>query len=373
MEEARNDGRLASLDALRGLDMLMIAALPPLLAALIGGVFGCGDCWFLKSVGRHANWAGFNIRDTIFPLFMFISGVAYPYSYAKRVERGDSTRSILLKILWRTLALVLLGIVYGGFFTTVFAKGFAAVRYPSVLARIGIAWGAAACLYVFCRRRTRIAVAAAILVGYWAILYFVAAPGSAPGVDTFSPDGCFACWLDRHIWPNGSADPEGFLSTFPAIVTTMGGVFAGELVRSERFSGGRKTLILLGASLACGLAAWAWSPWCPIVKKLWTSTFVLAAWSYSLAFFALFYWLVDVMMWRRWTFFFRVVGMNSILIYFLQKKDLIDFHVPAKFFFHGFASWVGGPWTGVIDAVAYLLMLWLVLFLFYKKKVFLRV
>lgn len=370
MGEIRNDGRLASLDALRGLDMLLITGLPALLAALIGGVFGCGDCWLLKSMS-HVEWAGFNVMDTVFPLFMFISGVAYPYSFAKRQERGDSRRRIALKILWRTLALVLLGIVYNGFFTTVFTKGFAAVRYPSVLARIGLAWGGAACLYVFCGRKTRIAVAAAILLVYWALLAFVAAPGSAPGTDTFSPNGCFVCWLDRHIWPNGWADPEGLLSTFPAVVTTMGGMFAGELVRGEKLSGGFKTLILLGASLACGLVAWAWSPWCPIVKKLWTSTFVLAAWSYSLAFFAVFYWLVDVMMWRKWTFFFRVIGVNSILVYFL--RILFDFQKPANFFFQGFASWVGAPWAGVVNAAAYILMVWLVLLLFYRKKIFLRV
>lgn len=187
--------------------------------------------------------------------------------------------------------------------------------------------------------------------------------------DTFSLGGCFACWLDTKIF--GWADPEGLLSTLPAIVTTMGGVFVGELVRSDRFSGGRKTLLMLGAAVVSGLLSWGWSPFCPVVKKLWTSTFVLAAWSYSLACFAVFYWVIDVLRVRKWTVILRVIGVNSILIYFL--RILVDFHKPANFFFHALAEQIGGPWTAVIDNVAYILIVWLVMFFLYRKKVFWRV
>lgn len=368
MAEMKDDGRLWSLDALRGLDMLLITGLSALIMSIVGGVCGHWDSWMVKTL-NHAKWEGFNLMDTVFPLFMFISGIAFPYSYAKRVVRGDTRGQVLWKILWRTLALVGLGIVYNGFFTTVFAKGFAACRYPSVLARIGLAWGGATLFYVLFKWRTRLVLAAGILIGYWALLAFVPAPGSAPGADTFSLGGCFACWLDTKIF--GWADPEGLLSTLPAIVTTMGGVFVGELVRSERFSGGRKTLLMLGAAVVSGLLAWGWSPFCPVVKKLWTSTFVLAAWSYSLACFAVFYWVIDVLRLRKWTVILRVIGVNSILIYFL--RILVDFHKPANFFFHALAERIGGPWTAVIDNVAYILIVWLVMFFLYRKKVFWRV
>lgn len=373
MAEFRNvteEGRLLSLDVLRGADMLLIMGLPALITAVVGGVMGCPDSWLIRTM-RHVDWVGFNVIDTVFPLFMFISGVSFPYSCAKRMARGDTRRRIVGKIVCRTLALVVLGIIYNGFFSKVFTGGLALPRYPSVLARIGIAWGAAAALYLFCGLKTRISVAVGILLAYWALLAFVPAPGAAPGVDTFSLKGCFVCWLDRNLWPNGWNDPEGLLSTFPAIVTTMGGVFAGEFVRTEKPVGHVKSVLMLLSAVVCGLLAWGCSPWCPIIKKLWTPTFVLAGWCYSLSWFALVYWIVDVMGWRKWTFFLKVIGMNSILVYFIRV--LFDFKKPAAFFFHDFGKWLGGPWTGVVDALAYITVLWLVLLLFYRKKIFLRV
>jgi len=372
--------RLYSLDALRGLDMLLITGLPALIHSIVGGVYGHWDWWIVTTM-NHVKWDGLNLMDTVFPLFMFMSGVAFPFSYAKRKERGDSQGKVLFKILWRTLALVALGIVYNGFFTQVF-KDPSGIRYPSVLARIGLGWGGATLIYVLCARLgerkgliTRAVASVAILVGYWAFVAFVPRPGAPADVGAlFTPELLkqwnFPVWLDAKVF--GWGDPEGILSTLPAIVTTMGGIFAGELVRSERLTGHVKTLVMLGAAVVSGLVAWLWSPVCPIIKAcLWSPTFVLANWCYAFAMFAVFYWVIDVVRLRKWTIALRVIGANSILVYFL--RILIDFHKPANFFFGGFANWVGKPWGGVVEAAAFILAVWVVLFVCYRKNIFLRI
>jgi len=361
--------------------MLLITGLPALISAVVGGVCGQGDAWIIKTMS-HVKWDGLNVMDTVFPLFMFMSGVAFPFSCASRLGRGDSQGRILLKILWRTSALIVLGIVYNGFLSKVFADGFGACRYPSVLARIGLGWGGAALIYVISarlgRRRSlivRAAVVAGVLAGYWAFVAFVPRPGAPADVGPlFTPELLsqwnFPVWLDCQVF--GRGDPEGILSTLPAIMTTMGGIFAGEVIRSERLTGHVKTLMLLGAAALSGLVAWLWMPFCPMIKScLWTPTFVLANWCYAFAMFAVFYWTIDVVRLRKWTIALRVIGANSILVYFL--RILFDFHKPANFFVQGFAKWLGHPWGGVVEAAGFILAVWVVLFVCYRKNIFLRV
>ena len=369
--EVEKGARLLSLDALRGFDMLFIMGLAPVLVGLCGALGFDDGCWLARQM-HHVQWHGFAQHDTIFPLFLFIAGVAFPFSCAKMREKGWSASRICGKIAWRAFALVMLGMVYNGLFT----KGFGDVRWASVLGRIGLAWAFAALLYLAFSLRTRIMIAVGLLVGYWAFMRYAIVPNAPAGADPWSAEWNFAAYVDRLFLPNPlgktGADPEGILSTFPAVVTAMFGMFTGEFVRWKgRLGGGAKVLAMLAVAAILLVVGLVWSNWMPINKKLWTSTFVLVAGAYSLALFAVFYWIVDVKMWQRWTLFFRVVGMNAITVYLLQR--IVDFDAVSQFFVGGVAGLLPPAWACVLVAASHLAVCWLVLWFLYRKNVFLKV
>ena len=361
--------RLLSLDALRGFDMLFIMGLAGVLTGLCGVLGFGGDCWLMQQM-RHTSWHGFTQRDTIFPLFLFIAGVAFPFSYARQRERGWSTARICGKTMWRAVALVLLGMVYNGLFSV----GFGQVRWASVLGRIGLGWMFAAFLYMAFSVRTRAALAVTILVAYWAIMRFAMVPGAPTGADPWSVEWNFAAHVDKLLLPNAKGgDPEGLLGTLPAIATAMFGMFTGEFVRmrSERIGGGRRTLVMLAAAAAMLVAGLVWSRWMPINKKLWTSSYTLVAGAYSLGLFAAFYWVVDVKRWRAWTFPLRVVGMNAITIYLLQR--IVKFDDVSRFFLGGLAGLLPKPGAATLIAFGHMALCWLILWHLYRKGTFLKV
>ena len=364
------NGRLDSLDALRGFDMLWIMG-GGALAIAISKALGMGDGTFLYDQMHHAPWHGLRFMDTIFPLFLFIAGVSYPFSAAKRLSGGATKLCLSLVALRRGLMLFFLGLVCNKFF----AFDFQHLRVWSVLGRIGLAWMFAAWLYLALGARARIAVAAALLVGSWLFFWLVPAPGAAAGADTFSAAGNFGCWLDRTLTEGHTYkplfDPEGFAGLLPAVATAMLGIFAGEWVRREDLSGGRKTAGLLVAAAASALAAAVLAPFCPINKALWSSSFVLAVGAYSFLMFALFYWVVDVKGWKGWTFFFRVIGMNSIAIY--MAKRFIDFDKAANFFAGGTVGLLPEAWQAAGGRLAYIAACWLFLLFLYRHKAFFKV
>jgi len=370
MEENK---RLLSLDTLRGFDMMFIMGMAGVIVALCGLFPGGSDCWLARQMS-HVAWEGLRHHDTIFPLFLFIAGISWPFSYAKQVAGGASRGQIYKKIIVRGLTLVLLGMIYNGLLNFDFAH----VRVCSVLARIGIAWMFAALLYINFKPATRAVIAVALLVGYWLLLRFVPAP-DFPQAGWYTVEGNFAGYIDRMLIPNhlpyfeGLMDPEGILSNLPGIVTAMLGMFTGEFVRipESRISGGRKTLYMLGAALVMLVVGLVWSLDFPIIKILWSSSFVLVVGAYSLAMFAIFYWIIDVKGWNKWTTFFKVVGMNSITIYMASR--IISFSGINKFFLSGLAGVLPDPWGKLVLAVGYFMVGWLFLWFLYKKKVFLKI
>ena len=370
-ETMGREGRLLSLDALRGFDMLFIMGLTGLVMAVCKA-FGCGDS-VLADQMRHAQWHGLTHRDTIFPLFLFIAGATFPFSFAAQVAKGRTCAQICLKLFRRAAVLVLLGAIYNG----MLREGFDNLRWASVLGRIGLAWAGAGLLYVFCGVRTRLVIAVSILVGYGLSLALVVAPDAPAEADPFSMQGCIVGWIDRHLLPGQlylkTFDPEGLCSTIPAVVTAMLGMFCGDLIRFNRSSvtGGRKVVFMFVVALVLAIVAALFAQFCPINKSLWTPTFVLASGAYSVAMFALFYWIVDVKGWRRWTFPLRVVGMNAIAIYMLQA--IVDFRKVAKFFLGGLAGSVPDTFSPVVLAAGYFVSCWLVLWFLYRKKTFFKV
>ncbi|MBR4171729.1 MAG: DUF5009 domain-containing protein [Kiritimatiellae bacterium] len=362
--------RLYSLDVLRGADMFFIMGGALLIRRLCIWV-GASDCWLAKQM-VHVNWIGFAQHDTIFPLFLFIAGVAWPFSYAAQREKGRSNGMIALRVLKRAALLVFLGLVYSGFFNFDFAH----LRFPSVLARIGLGWAGAALLYIAVRKAwIRGVIAVLFSVGYWAILRFLIAPDAPVGADSFSLAGNYAGWIDRVVFGKNHlytiSDPEGLISTISGVVTAMLGVFAGEIVRLERFALWKRAVALaVSAVILCGLG-FAWEPWCPCIKKLWTPTFALFAGAYSFAALALFYWLCDVQGWRKWGFFFQVIGLNSITIYMLQR--IVNMESVSKFFFGGLANLLPDAAGKVVLSIGYILVCWLILLFLHRKCTYLKV
>ncbi len=371
-EQIKPDERLYSLDALRGFDMLFIMGFSGLVVSVCA-LFPCGASAWLADQMSHVGWNGLHHHDTIFPLFIFIAGISFPFSLAKQRGRGDDTVSIYLRILKRMAMLVLLGAVYNGLFQLKLSD----LRLAGVLLRMGLAWGIAAMLFVAFSTRTRVVIAVVILLGYWALSALVVAPDAPAGADPLSQAGCFAGYVDRCLLPgklySGTFDPEGLLSTLPAVVTAMAGNFTGEFIRlpEERISGTRKCSVMFAVGAVMALAAFGWNEVLPVNKKLWSSSFVVAVGAYSLLMFTLFYYIVDVRGYRRWTLFFRVIGLNSITVYMAQR--IIDFRKIADFFFGGLADICPEDVGVVVLKTGYVAVCWLFLWFLYKKNTFLKV
>ena len=367
-KQRKQNGRLESLDALRGFDMFFIMGGGPLILAICAAL-GVGDSAFAQQF-HHVPWDGFHFEDTIFPLFLFIAGVSFPFSMAKRLSDGATKASLCWHSVRRGLTLILFGLICNGLLQFDFAH----LRFYGVLQLIGFAWMVAAIQYVWCGAKARAVIALALLVGSWLLFRFVGAP-DFPDAAPFSPEGNLGCWFDRtvlgtdHIYEK-LFDPEGAAGFLPGIVTPMLGMFAGELLKSS-LSGTRKTLILFGSAAALIVSGLLLSISQPIVKALWSSSFVLVAGGYSAAMLALFYWIVDVKGWRGWILFFKVIGMNSITIYMAQR--ILGFREIAKFLFGGTVTLLPQAWQGGGTALAYVAVCWLFLYLLYRKNVFLKV
>ena len=362
--------RLFSLDALRGFDMLFIMGFAGWVVAFCN-LFPSSEVmtWFASQM-RHVEWDGLTHHDTIFPLFLFVAGISFPFSMAKQRAAGKSEKRIIVKIISRGLVLVLLGLVYNGFFKLEFET----LRCASVLARIGLAWMFAALLFMKFKPKVLAVVAVVILVGYWLMMWLI--PG---GTDPYSFENNLVGTIDRVLLPgrliygDNYFDPEGLLSTLPAIVTAMLGMFTGQFIRisSERISGNRKTLYMVGAACVLLIVGMLWNLVFPINKKLWSSSFVCVVAAYSLFLFALFYYVVDVKGYRRWTLFFRVIGMNSITIYLAQQ--IIGFRQISRFFIGGIAGKFPEIVANLVNATGYIIVCWLFLYFLYRKKIFLKV
>lgn len=363
--------RLLSLDALRGFDMFWIIGgegIAHSLAELTGwslAIWASGQL-------HHVEWDGFVFYDMIFPLFLFIAGVAMPFSLTRRSEQGEDRRKLMLHVVRRGLILVVLGVVYNnGLFQTSIAE----TRFPSVLGRIGLAYMFAALIVLNTRLRGQVLWFLGLLLGYWAAMKLIPVPGFGAGQLTV--DGSLAGYVDRLLVPGrlylGVHDPEGLLATIPAISTALLGVFAGTLLRRDvpGISRQNKAFLLAGAGVACLVLGTLWGFAFPINKNLWSSSFVLFAGGWSLLLLALFYLVIDVWGHTRWAFFFIVIGMNSILIY--MAGLLIDFAYTTDFFFNGLLSSFDGYGGRMIWWIGFVMVEWAFLYFLYRKRIFLRI
>jgi predicted acyltransferase len=281
---ATSQERLLSLDALRGFDMFWIIGAESLVKGL-RRISDTGPVKFVADQLEHKAWAGFHFEDLIFPLFIFIVGISAVFSLSRTIQQSGRSEA-LKRVFRRTVLLFLLGVFYNGGL----AASFEGVRLLGVLQRIALCYFFAALLFCYLPRRHLVVVCVALLLGYWALITLVPVPGA--GRPNFAEGKNLANYLDSQYLPlrkyDGDHDPEGLLSTLPAIATCLLGVFAGLLLANERLSGQRKVVYLAAAGVIGVALGWLWGLQFPVIKKIWTSSYVLVAGGYSallLAFF----------------------------------------------------------------------------------------
>lgn len=389
--------RLLSLDVFRGLTiagMLLVnnpgtwsAIYPPL---------------------EHAEWNGWTPTDLIFPFFLFIVGITTHLSLSSRRKRGASDGEIVRQIIKRGGLIILAGLLLGGFpyhefvlhlpFGVVFDSatpqiGISTWRITGVLQRIGVAYIFAALLTMHASTRRSIAIIAALLIGYWIAMTLIPVPGYGLGMYTLDrPEATLSAWLDRavigmsHMWRGSKTwDPEGILSTIPAIGTAMLGVLAGRWIGSKRALIDRVAgLFALGAiGMMVGLI-WNW--FFPINKNLWTSSFVIFTAGLACITIATCMWLIDVQGWRGWTKPFVIFGVNPLaafigegllsrLIYTLVKVphhgDTVS--VQSAIYHSLFASWLAPRNASLLFAICYVLIFFVLLRELYKREIVIKV
>ena len=375
---ALQTGRVVSVDALRGFTIFWILGADGAIWALDRMLRDKGPALsaagsFLGTQMSHVAWEGFRFYDFIFPLLIFVTGVSIVLALPRLVAREGKALAHL-HVLRRALFLYILGLIfYGGV-----SQHWSDIRFVGVLQRIAICYLFASLLFLNLNRRGLIVALAALLGGYWALMTFVPVPGIGAG--SFGPDANLANWIDVHYLPgrlwDKSRDPEGLLSTLPAIATCLLGVMAGLLLKDERLTSTQKSLWLIGAGTVMVLAGYLWGLQFPVIKAIWTSSFVLVAGGYSAILLGVMHQVIDVWGWRAWATIFVWIGANAITLYFIN--GVAGFEPFALRFVGGDVSaWLDRmitPGTGLF--VAHILGLVLAITLagfLYRRRIFLRV
>lgn len=364
--------RLMSLDALRGFDMFWIMGGDAIGQALDKMVQkDSGVIHFIATQLDHVRWEGFHFYDMIFPLFVFIVGVSLVFSLTKIIER-EGKAAATKRIIRRGILLWFIGVLYYGGWS----KGIDGIRLLGVLQRIGLCYMFAGLFFVYLKPRGLLIALVALLTGYWAMLTFI----PIPGLDhvSFEEGKNLTNWVDAHYLPffkwDGDHDPEGLLSTLPAIGSCLLGVFAGLLLRDRRWSPTRKAQILLGGGVALVILGSLWGLQFPIIKKIWTSSYVLLVGGGSAILLGIFYWVIDVKGWKTWAQPFVWVGLNPITIYIignLVDLDKVATRVmggPVQSFFNSIASGLGAVMISVVGTLLAVLICWFL----HRRKLYLR-
>jgi len=358
-------GRLDSLDALRGFDMFWIIGG----GAMVEGMAKAVNVPILNAVIpqlEHVRWEGLHFWDVIWPLFMFIVGVSIPLSLARRRAAGASRGTIYLHAARRAAILFVLGMMAQGH---LLAWDLSKL-WPcySVLHGIAAGYLIAVAVALEFRPKTQILITAALLLLYWALLMLVPVPGVGAGVLT--PTGNMATWIDQLVLRRfHHGENTWFVSYLGFASSVLLGVMAGHVLLSTR-TAAAKLRLLASAGAGCLAAGLVWSLALPIIKLLWTSSFVLVSGGFSFLALALFYWMVDVCGWHRWAFPFRVIGMNPIVAYMAMM--LIDLRGIGKIFVGSLLPRVGS-WDSLLEETAAFLVLWLFLYWMYRTRSFVKI
>jgi predicted acyltransferase len=368
--------RVISVDVLRGLTIMLM---------ILVNNSGDGAYWPL----HHAQWNGWTPTDMVFPTFLFLMGASVVFSFRARLASSNATSPLIPHILRRFVILYLLGLLVNTFPSFHLDT----LRIFGVLQRIAICYLVVSLLMLWNNKpNIRIVAIVVILIAYWALMRLVPVPGAgAPGRDIplLDPDQNLAAWLDRLILParrlyEGTRDPEGLLSTLPALATTMLGTLTGEWLLSNR-NKMQKMVGMLVAGVMGFILAEIWNPWFPINKKLWTSSYVLLAAGWSLCFLALCYWAIEIKGWKKgWTYPALVFGSNAIVAYVFS--ELMAPLVWTTFSSSGEKTSVGRiayhslsalhastAFTALLYSLLYVLVCFIPVYVLYRRKIFIKV
>jgi predicted acyltransferase len=334
---------------------------------------------------QHAQWHGWTPTDLVFPFFLFIVGVAIILAFGSRVESGRSTRDLHLKVIKRTLIIFAIGLFLNAF--PYF--GLSELRIPGVLQRIAVCYFFASIIFLNTKIRTQVAITIGLLLIYWFLVKFIAAPGFAAG--DLTKEGSLPSFVDRvvfgkHVWAQAKVyDPEGLLSTIPALATTLIGVLTGHWLRTKN-SPYEKVAGLFVAGAICVAGGWAWNSFFPINKALWTSSYVLFTGGLALQFLALSYWVIDIKGYRRWAKPFEIFGVNAIALYVgagimadllgvikVAGADGTKVSLGSWIYDQVFTPWASPKTASLAFAISFVLV-WLgLMWILYRRKVFIKI
>jgi predicted acyltransferase len=383
MEPSSGSKRLLSLDAFRG--------------ATIAGMILVNNPGTWSAIYpqlRHAAWHGWTFTDWIFPFFLWIVGVAMTYSFAKRKEAGDPKGKLILHVARRALTIFALGLFLNGFpFGLLFGHEFSwsTIRIPGVLQRIAICYFVASVIYLYSSTRAQVAWIVGLLTGYWLLVKLVPVPGFGAGVLDLQGNLCW--WVDSnllagHTWrgaPVPGFDPEGIISTIPAIATSLFGALTGTWLRTDRTKEEKTAWMFVAGNILLLLGA-VLDIWMPINKSLWTSSYSVFMAGWALVCLAMFYWLIDVKGHSKWATPFIIYGMNAITVFVLsglvgKSMGLIRYvqadgsflSLQGMIFQNVFLPLASPINASLLYAISFISVMFLVVWFMWKKKWFLKV
>jgi len=363
------NSRILSIDALRGFDMFFISGGGTFLV-LLEGKTGWGFVDTIAQQLEHPAWNGFTFYDFIFPLFLFIAGVSLSFSLNSASAKGIPKPRLYKKVFIRMLILICLGILYKNAPIPFFEPS--QIRFGSVLGRIGFACFITCLLYLNFSYVKRFFWVAGILVAYYAALFLIPVPGYGAGDLSF--EGNLVGWFDRNFMPGrllqGTYDELAILTQFPALCLTVLGTAAGDTLRGTIPPLLKIRRMVIYGVIGIALAL-VWQLHFPINKHLWSSSFILLTGGMAFLSMALFYWIIDVLGYKKWAFFFQVIGINSLAIYLAYR--FIDFNYTSRLLFEGLYSPLAEQWHSVVQALGALLLVWLLMYVLYRKKIFLKI
>ncbi len=359
--------RLLSLDVFRGITVaLMILVNNP------------GSWGNIYTPLEHSKWNGCTPTDLVFPTFLFLVGVSIVYSMERKIANPANHSKLLLGALRRGALLILISLII----QLILHPGFAQLRYPGVLQRIGLVFFICAALYIKTSQRFRDWVCVLSLVGYYIIMCFLPVPDT--GASSLEPETNMGAWVDRvvfttnHLWNQSHTwDPEGLLGTLPAIATGLFGVRIGTWLKRKDRDDSVKVNWMFTYGIAALVLGLFWDLFFPINKALWTSSFVLYAGGWSIIGFTICYWLIDVQGYKNWTSFFLPFGANAITAYVLS--DFIPHYInlirinDASIYQIVFQPYFSPNNASLVSALVTLLLLWVIMLIFYKKNIFIKV
>lgn len=337
----------------------------------------------------HAEWNGWTPTDLVFPFFLFVLGVAIPLAFASRLERsGGDLGPLYRQIARRTAIIFALGLFLTWF--PFMGIDWSRVRIPGVLQRIAVVYFFASLAYLHLSTRGRAWLTGGLLLGYWLVMTLVPVPGFGAG--DLSPEGNLAGLVDRlilgaHVWryAPGPADPEGILSTLPAVATALAGIFTGEWLRTKK-SQSEKLIGLFVAGSVAAVAGSVFGWFFPVNKNLWTSSYVVLTAGLALLTLAVTLYFVDIRGRDRWAKPFLIFGTNSIVAYVLSgliAKTLLKIRwtgaegstvsLNSWLYHHFFASWIPEYFASLVWASVHVVAILGITWLLYRKKIFIKI